>query len=120
MLYSGALVEAWRILRFLGVVDWSSVRSCVIFDLSGVLLYGVVLRCSVGCGVVFQFNGVRRSSRVVIRGYEVLRRLSCVCAARDRVVLKRFGVVFSRFGGVVSWSLDIVTKAELYLEVSVQ
>ncbi len=48
----------------------------------------------------------------MIWGYEVLRRLSFGCVARDRVVLRRFGVVFTRFGGEVKWNLGVVTEAE--------
>jgi hypothetical protein len=83
------------ILGFLDVVTWRSVRGRVIFSLFGVALgdFGVVARCSVGCGVVnwslgvvFQFNVVRRSSRcVIIRGCVILGRLSCSCVARGRV-----------------------------------
>ncbi len=100
---------------------------------------GVVARCTVGCGVVnwslgvvFRFNVVRRSSRCVVsRGCVILDRLSCV--ARGRVILRGFGVVargsiscgvilwslggvvlkrlgvVSLFGGVISWSLGVVS-----------
>ncbi len=46
----------------------------------------------------------------MIRGYDVLRRLSYGCVAHGS--LRRFGVAFSRIGGVVSWSLGVVTEAE--------
>jgi hypothetical protein len=48
----------------------------------------------------------------VIGGYEKLRRLSYGCVARGRVVFRRFGVVFRRFRGVVSWIISVVTEAE--------
>ena len=101
------------ILWFLGVVNYCSVRGCVICGFFGVVLecLGVVARFSVGCGVanwsisvVFLVNLVRRSSFCVVisRDCVILGRLSCGCVDRGRVVLWGIGVVFDSFGGVIS------------------
>ncbi len=58
--------------------------------------------------VVFLFNVARKSSFCVVsRDIVILGRLSCGCVDGGRVVLHRFGVVFDRFGGVISGSLGV-------------
>jgi hypothetical protein len=88
-------VVAWSrvILGFLSVLNWGSVRGCVICGLFGVVVGDFVI--SVGCrvgnwslGVVFQFNVVRRSSCCVVSlGYVILGRLNCGYVLRGREYL---------------------------------
>ena len=81
------MVVAWSrvILGFLGVVDWGSVRGCVIFGLFGVVLgsLGVVARWSVSCGVVNWSLGVVAGCRVVLGSLGVVS-----WGIRSRVVLR--------------------------------
>jgi hypothetical protein len=51
---------------------------------------------------------VRKSSFCVVsRDCVIFGRLSFGCVDRGRVVLYRFGVVFDRFGGLISGSLGV-------------
>jgi hypothetical protein len=66
--------------------------------------------------VVFLFNVEQKSSfGVARRNCVILGRLSCGCVDRGRVVLYRFGVVFDRFGGVISGSLGVAAGNRVVL-----
>jgi hypothetical protein len=93
---------------------------------------GVVARCSVGCGVVnwslgvvFRFNVVRRSSSRCVVSLCSLRQsnpsgLRCSGSGKYKLWCNTLEpwwcstwaarCIFSRFGGVISWSLGVVAR----------
>jgi hypothetical protein len=52
---------------------------------------------------------------VASRDCVILGHLSCGCVDRGREGLSRFGVVFDRFGGVISGSLGVATENRIVL-----
>ena len=75
------------------------------------------LRCSKlehQCSIYVQRN-TKEQLLCSKSGCVILFRLSCGCVDRGRVVLGRFGVVFNRFGGVISWSLGEVSENRVVL-----